>query len=182
MSFARGSNPLYGPSAAGMAWHLLAFELGPWDDYLIHELTPELDSVPKIPLPRVTWLHLDTDLIAPDFATTLMRERHSALVFSLMGRSSSLPLREGSNQGAEGLQFEQSVLLPGVTHRVSEQSAVTVSAVLASQRYGATGMNLSESDNLHAADNDFLRHPYRRPEIVHGAGVRLALSSEILTA
>jgi hypothetical protein len=162
-----------------MAWYLTAFEMGPWDDYLIHELTPDLDSLPKVPLPRVTWLHLDTDLIVPDFASNLIAEKPSALVFSLIGRSAALPFREASYAGADRLALEQSLLLPGVTHRVSDQSAVTVSAVLASQRYGATGMNLSESDNLHAGDLDFMRHPYLRPEVVHGAGVRLSLNSEI---
>jgi len=176
---ARSGNPLYGHTHSGMIWHLLAFEMGPWDDYLLHELTPELDSLPKVPLPRVTWLHLDTDLILPDFASGLMSERRSALVFSLIGQSAALPLREVARPGIESLRFEQSLLLPGITHRVSDQSAVTVSAVLASQRYGATGMNLSVSDTLYAADNDFMRHPYLRPEVVHGAGVRLALSSEI---
>lgn len=176
---ARGANPLYGPSYAGMAWQLLAFEMGPWDDYLIHELTPDLDSLPKVPLPRVTWLHLDTNLIVPDFASNLMAQKRSALVFTLVGQSAALSFREASQPGDERLTFEQSLLLPGVTHRMSEQSAVTVSAVLASQRYGATGMNLSESDKLYAADHDFMHHPYLRPEVVHGAGVRLSLSSEI---
>jgi hypothetical protein len=176
---ARGANPLYGYPQTGLSWQILAFELGPWDEYLLHELTPELASLPRVPLPRVSWLHLDSQLILPDFASDLMGETRSALVFSLIGQSAALPLREISQPGSETLGFEQSLLLSGITHRVSDQSAVTVSAVLASQRYGATGMNLNESDTLYAADHDFLRHPYLRPEVVHGAGVRLALSSEI---
>lgn len=168
-------------SAAGMSWFLVSFELGPWDDYLLHELTPNLERLTVHPIPRVSWLALDDTLIVPDFADALMQADRLPMMFSVSRSQSGLTMQNDPRGFTpEGSRFEQSLLMPGVTRRLSDTSAVTVSAVLASQRYGASGLNLVESDNPAIPENSILGHSHSRPEVVHGAGLRLALSSDVM--
>jgi hypothetical protein len=168
-------------SYAGVSWYLLAFELGPWEEYLIQELTPNLERLTIERITHISWMHLEDELIVPDFAAVLLANRRP-LLFSMHQRRAALMLGENAGgPGGEGVQFEQSLLTSGVTHQVSERNAVTVSAVLASQRFGATGMNLRESDRPVSSSQDMLINPYHRPEVAHGAGLRLALNSELLS-
>jgi hypothetical protein len=164
---------------AGVSWFLLAFELGPWEEYLIQELTPNLERLTVERITRISWLHLEDDLIVPDFAAVLLANQRVPLVFSMHQRRAALMLgKNAGGPGSEGVLFEQSLLMPGLTHQVSERSAVTVSAILASQRFGATGMNLNETDSLVSSSHT---NPYYQPEVAHGAGLRLAMSSELLS-
>mgnify|MGYP006295492185 CR=1 FL=1 len=43
-------------SYSNMAWFLVGFELGPWEEYLIHELTPDLERLGTEPAPEISWL------------------------------------------------------------------------------------------------------------------------------
>jgi hypothetical protein len=166
----------------GMSWFLVAFELGPWDEYLIHELTPSLERLTNHESPRVSWLDLDEGLIVPDFAAALYRQQQNAVVFSLLQHRVSRNLIDQSGGlAADGLRFEQSLLMPGITRQMSERSALTVSAVLASQRFGASGMNLNESDDVLASGHGLYAPAYGQPEVAQGAGVRFALTSELLS-
>ncbi|TVQ36029.1 MAG: hypothetical protein EA370_08695 [Wenzhouxiangella sp.] len=166
---------------SGMTWYLLAFELGPWEQYLIHELTPQLEMLDLDPAPRVSWLDLEEGLLLPDFALSLLATRRAPLVFSLRQRHVSLPLQEsGLGSGNDGLAFRQSMLMPGVTHQVSDRNALTVSAVLASQQFGASGMNLREADYYTDTERALLSQAHMRPEVAQGAGLRFALSSELM--
>ncbi len=168
-------------STAGVSWFVVSFELGPWDDYLIHELTPNLERLTIHPIPRVKWLTLDDTLIIPDFADALMQTSHFPLMLSIDSRQSGLNVQSDSPRFApDGLRFEQSLLMPGLTSRLNDSSTVTISAVLASQRYGTSGLNLIESDKPSNPDNSLLRQSYSSPEVVHGAGLRLALSSDLM--
>lgn len=171
----------------GMSWYLVAFELGPWDEYLLHEITPSLERLTEQQGPRVSWLNVDDRFIIPDFAISLLEQPHSALVVSLRNRQISLDsFGQGSSLGSQGVRFEQSMLMPGLTHRMSERSAVTVSAILASQRYGAGNLNFQESEEPAGAWRTY-RHPadhnyfdgYR--EVSQGAGIRLAMTGELLS-
>jgi hypothetical protein len=166
---------------AGMSWFMVAFELGPWDEYLIHELTPSLERLVEPQAPRVSWLQFDEGLIIPDFAASLYRHNRVPVVFSLLQQSVTVPVLDPSGGASgEGLRFEQSLLFPGVTRQVSDRSALTVSAVLASQRFGASDMNLTESsDPLQSGRLSMASH--RHADVAQGAGVRLALSGEVLS-
>lgn len=178
----RVTSGLHASSATGMSWFMVAFELGPWDEYLLHELTPDLERLTEQRVPRVSWMQFDDTLIIPDFAASLYQPHGSPVVFSLLKRSVTMPMMDGSaGQGGEGLRFEQSLLLPGVTRQVSDRSALTVSAVLASQRFGTSGMNLQEIHDSHEAGSDLGRSGFAQSEITHGAGVRLGLSTALLS-
>lgn len=183
-SAAPGS-PFAGPRTApysGVAWFMVGFELGPWEEYLIHELTPNLERLTFGDVPRVTWLELDDQLIIPDFAHSLFKSSQPTLALSVRQFRSALVFTD--NNGFSGVnesrRFEQSFLMPGVTHQVSDNSAVTVSAILASQRFGSSGMNLREAEEPVALGGPYLPYEARPPEISHGAGLRFALISELV--
>ena len=170
---------------AGLAWFLVGFELGPWEDYLIHELTPDLERLTVVDEPRVSWLELDGRLLVPDFARSMIAADDSKLEFS-MRRAHSAASFTDPEVGAlrhttrDGYRFEQSLLMPGITHRVSDQSAFTVSAVLASQRFGTSGMNLKETSQRVGQPDSWLAYDPAQSEVSHGAGLRFAMSSELI--
>ena len=171
----------------GMSWFLVAFELGPWDEYLLNEITPNLERLTENQSPRVSWLYVDDRFIIPDFAISLLEQPRSALALSLQNRQISLDAFGQSNGlDSGGVRFEQSLLMPGLTHRMSDRSAVTVSAILASQRYSAGGLNLQETNSPVGASRAYQDPVYRNfldghPEVSHGTGVRLALTGELLS-
>ena len=168
------------PSYSNLAWFLVAFELGPWEEYLIHELTPDLDRLTVDGSPRITWLTLDEGVLLPDFAVSLMQPRHAMPTLSIAVRS----LVASSHNGAapklnDAQRLHRSMLMPGVTTRVSDRSALTVSAVLATQRFVAAGMNLSEQDQLFTESSPG-RGYYGPEDVSHGAGIRFAMSGELM--
>src|SRR5699024_9786736 len=80
-------------------------------------------------------------------------------------------------------RFQQSIMMPGLTQRVGENSDLTVSAVLASQRFGVAAMNLRPASAQFGADSR-LEETYLDPartDAAHGTGLRFALSSEVVT-
>ncbi|MFU8830663.1 MAG: hypothetical protein ACNA7J_00785 [Wenzhouxiangella sp.] len=177
----RVSHGLPGMPYTGMSWFMVAFELGPWDEYLIHELTPSLERLTSDQVPRVSWLHLDERLIIPDFAASLMARARPPMAFSLYQHNASLLAENSTGLTANGkMRFEQSLLVPGITHQVSDHSAVTVSAVLATQRFSAGDLNLNEtSDSVGIRARELLQ-PHGHSEVAQGAGVRLAFSNDLL--
>jgi hypothetical protein len=183
----RGAPSMQASPYAGMSWFMVAFELGPWDEYLLNQITPSLERLTEHQSARVTWLHLDDRWIIPDFAVSLLEQPRPSLVVSLQNRNISMDSFGQSNGfGNGGARFEQSLLMPGLTHRVTDRSAMTVSAILASQRYGASSLNLQESNSPNGGfrsnlDNTQLMFGDSQPDISHGAGVRLALTGELLS-
>lgn len=171
-----------GPAIAqtNLAWFMVAFELGPWEEYLIHELTPDLERLSGDASPTVSWLHLDQAALLPDFAAALLQPVGNRPVLTL-GRSSIVLLGSAAvpSLASEGQQFERALLMPGITAPMSDRSAVSVSAVLATQRFGAAGMNLLESNGSANDWNGPDIHTGQQ-DIMYGAGVRFALSSEPL--
>ncbi|MCC5863501.1 MAG: hypothetical protein JJU31_00075 [Wenzhouxiangella sp.] len=165
---------------SGLTWYLVAFELGPWEQYLIHELTPQLEMLDTGPAPRVSWLHMEEGLLLPDFALGLLGPGRGYTLFSLRQQHVSLPMTEYQNtSSADGMSFRQALIMPGITHQVSERNALTVSAVLASQQFGASGMNLREADDPAGVDRVLLQQAHLRSEVAQGAGMRFALSSAL---
>jgi len=159
----------------GVSWLLVAFELGPWDEVLLHEITPQLERLSEAPAPRVSWLRFDERLIVPDFAMGLIDHREPLLRFSLAGQTHWL---DGEQLGWAPVNLQQSMLMPSLTQPIGDRSQLSVSAVLASQTFASAGMNLTESSQLRpspfapAADR-------RQSESVFGAGLRLAVSGDL---
>ncbi len=175
---ARPAASLHAAPVLGMAWYLQAFELGPWQHYLAHELTPDLERLTDGDPPRVSWVQFDQTIIVPDFAVAMIGSQQTPLIFSVRQGYAVRGLQDSGN-GGDPRVFSQSVVMPGLTRQVSDRNALTVSAVLASQRFGASGMNLDESDQPMGFHDPAIYAGYGRPEVAHGAGLRLALSSEL---
>ncbi|AKS42391.1 hypothetical protein [Wenzhouxiangella marina] len=155
---------------------------GPWSDYLLHRITPDLERLSEQAVPRTGWLRMDDTLIAPDFASALLSPGEPMMMFTLdRGRSELTMGPQGRHLGTQGISFQQSLLMPGLTSEINPSTSVTVSAVLASQRYGNSGLNLMESDNAVVAENAVFSRPFGAPEVAHGAGLRLGLMSDIGT-
>ncbi|HEY7906137.1 MAG TPA: hypothetical protein VIC53_04355 [Wenzhouxiangella sp.] len=154
------------------------FELGPWEAYLVNEITPSLRHVERPAVEPVTWVQLDQALLAPPFAQSWMGPQAKvservrlAWVEPQWGRDG----RHGATLlGAERARIEQSLIMPGVTTQVNAQNAVTVSAVLAAQRFVNPGMNLTRYDGAVVAGSAATGLPGQRVESVHGLGLRVA--------
>lgn len=170
---------------AGLAWYMVAFELGPWDQYLVNEITPDLERLSRRELPRVTWLQFDESIILPEFALPLIQAgRHKPIRLSLRRVHSGLLIGDSlaASLGA-GDHFRQSLVMPGVTHGVSANSDVTVSAVLARQQFGTAALNLQAASSVSGSAGrieGFVLDP-SRTEVSNGAGLRFALTSEVAT-
>lgn len=169
--------PSISPSHSNLAWFLVAFELGPWEEYLIHELTPDLDKLAGPASPRISWLMLDQRVLLPDFAVGLLQPERLLPGLSLMRRNVALNLAGASPGLANGHRLERSMLMPGVSASMADRGLLTVSAVLATQRFVAAGMNLDERNG--PVGTTGLGRGYRGyDEVRHGAGIRFALSGE----
>ncbi|MFW5815602.1 MAG: hypothetical protein ACOCVP_01980 [Wenzhouxiangella sp.] len=164
-------------SYSNMTWFLVGFELGPWEEYLIHELTPELEHMDRAPVPDVSWLALEESLILPDFAASLIYPRRGVPSLSLIRRHVAAEL-SGAARSEMG-RLERSLIMPGFSTPMSDHGALTVSAVLATQQFVAPGMNFADAVGA-GADAQYSANDWRRPDASSGAGVRFALSSELV--
>lgn len=168
-----------GSHYAGMAWFLTAFELGPWEEYLAHELTPVLPSMRRLPRPQITWLSLSDSLILPDFARELIESRQQPLNLNWdMYEASRLDLSSTGNGSSTG-SFERSMLFSGISHQMSDRNRISVSAVLAEQQFSHSMMDTRREDSPIASEfgGGGGYNPYS--QVSHGAGVLLGFNSEL---
>jgi long-chain fatty acid transport protein len=161
-----------------------AFMTGHWDALLLHRITPRLDRMNLAPDPQADWMSLDEGLIAPDFAAALITPSTTPAILGLGDSRVALslaPVPRGFS--SQGQTFQQSLLMPGLTTRINESSDLTIAAVLASQSYGSSVLNLIEADNASALEFSPFTQNYNlfngRPEVAHGAGLRVGLASSV---
>lgn len=175
--------PMAGFNAGGTGltpFYVLGFELGPWQDYLARELTPDFLLDPtSLPL-HISWINQQTVIILPLFAQQLLGEPETFLQLDVDWQySDELGMNyfdPNINSGVLGL--ERRLVSPGLIHRLGEHQLIGVSAVFATQSYGASGFGLrSYQQDIPVNLRPTLYDPYQ--ETGYGAGVRLALSSEI---
>ncbi len=175
--------PMSGFSAGGSGltpFYVMGFELGPWQDYLARELTPDYLIDPQSEPLHISWINQQSFVILPLFAQQLLGEPDTFLQFDIDWQYSDELGMSGFdrdiNSGVSSL--ERRLISPGLMHQLNDSQLVGVSAVFATQSYGVArlGLHSYERDipaNLRPAIYD----PYQ--ESGYGAGVRLALSSEI---
>jgi len=161
-----------------------AFMSGQWDALLLHRITPSLDRMNLAPDPRSDWVALDEELIAPDFAHALVTPPSTPAILGLGTSQMALSLTPAPRGfSSQGQTFQQSLLMPGLTTRLNESSDLTIAAVLASQSYGSSVLNLIEADNASALEYSPFNQDYGlfngRPEVTHGAGLRVGLASSL---
>ena len=184
LSAARVSGlPMTGFSAGGTGltpFYVLGFELGPWQDYLARELTPDYMLDPGLQPLRISWIDQQSVIILPVFAKQLLGEPETFLKLEVDWQySDEIAINRfdpSLNSGKLGL--ERRLLSPGLLHRLNDNQVIGVSAVFVTQSYGVSGLGMhSYNQSLPNNIRSTIYDPYQ--ETGYGAGVSLALRSEI---
>ncbi|MBL38232.1 MAG: hypothetical protein CMP07_07465 [Xanthomonadales bacterium] len=164
---------------SSMAWYLAGFELGPWEAYLAQRLTPEMAYVQRVEVPEINWLRFDHDVVLPDFAKPLVgRSEPPRFSFLTSGITRSLQFGAlpDAQQDRGGPGFERSLLLSGLSGKVNDFNSVSVSAVLASQQFSHSMLDLAQYDGEFRPVDFFAANR----ELSQGAGLQLGFASELL--
>jgi hypothetical protein len=181
----------FATGGAGLtSFYVIGFELGPWQEYLAQELTPDY-MLPEGASPvYVSWIRSSEVMLLPDFAAGLEERPDSWINLNLEWQSSS----EFSWPGAEadtlfqGSSFERQYFAPGIEQRFGENGILGVSAVIAYQRYSVANLGLfaankpDQNPMLSAAFQSAAYagySPYQ--ESGYGTGVRLAVRQEVVS-
>jgi hypothetical protein len=184
LSAARVSGlPMSGFSAGGTGltpFYVLGFELGPWQDYLARELTPDYMLDPAAEPLRVSWIHQQPVMILPFFAKELLGEPDTFLRLEVDWQYSDELVMDSfdpiMSSGTRGL--ERRLISPGLMHRLNDTQLLGISAVFATQSFGVSRLGLqSYNESLPASFRSAVYDPYQ--ETGYGVGVSLALRSEI---
>lgn len=165
------------PSA--MAWYLAGFELGQWEAYLAQQLTPDMASVQRVDVPEISWLRLDRDVVLPDFARPLIGtpdESRFSFLSSRITHSVRFGALPGSSSQAVSPGFQRSVLLSGLSGKVNDFSSLSVSAVLASQQFSHSMLDLAEYTGGFRPVDFFAANR----DLSQGAGLQLGFASELM--
>ena len=184
LSAARVSGlPMAGFSAGGTGltpFYVLGFELGPWQDYLAQELTPNYLLDPAAQPVRVSWINQQAVTILPVFAAELLGEPQTYLQFDIdWQRSDDLGLTSFNEVFSSGMKgLERQLVSSSLVHHLGDNQLIGVSAVFATQSFGVSQLGLHSYDqNIPASLRPTIYEPYA--ETGYGAGVQLALRSEL---
>lgn len=177
------SGPAFASSAptlmqSAMAWQLAGFQLGPWESYLARELTPELDFVEPVEVPTISWLAIDHDIVLPEFARPLLTNAAQPRMSVFQIENYAATLQDRLISMPEGQQlpgFQRSTLLSGLAGQLSSRNRFSVSAVLASQQFSHSMLDLSEFDGEFRPVDFFAANR----DLSTGAGLQLGFASEI---
>ncbi|MGD9264147.1 MAG: hypothetical protein PVJ71_00055 [Lysobacterales bacterium] len=184
LSAARVSGlPMAGFSAGGAGltpFYVLGFELGPWQDYLAQQLTPDYLLDPASEPLHVSWINEHTELILPYFAKEILGEPETFLRLEIdWNYSDALVMRDVQPFMSSGIfGLERKIVSPGLLHQLNDSQLLGVSAVFATQSYGVSSLGLdSYEGQLPAGFRSIAYNPYS--ETGYGAGVALDLRSKL---
>ncbi len=184
LSVARVSGlPMAGFSAGGTGltpFYVLGFELGPWQDYLARELTPDFMLDPAVEPLNVSWMSDHSVVVLPFFAKQLLGEPETFLKLEVDWQYSDELAMNGidpfMSSGVQGL--ERKLVSPGLMHRLNDKQLIGVSAVFATQSFGVSHLGMQSYDqSIPVSFRQNIYEPFQ--ETSYGAGVSLALRSEI---
>jgi hypothetical protein len=184
LSAARVSGlPMAGFSAGGTGltpFYVLGFELGPWQDYLAQELTPDYLLDPAAEPINISWMSLQPVTILPIFAAEILGQPQTFLRFDVdWQRSDSLGMTSFNDEFSSGIQgLERKLISSSLVHHLSDNQLIGISAVFATQSFGVSQLGLqSYNADIPTALRPTIYDPYA--ETGYGAGVQLALRSEL---
>ena len=175
--------PMAGLSAGGTGltpFYVLGFELGPWQDYLARELTPDFMLDPAAEPLNVSWMNDHSVVVLPFFAAKILGEPKTYLKLEIDWQYSDKAAMNGIDPfmttGMQGL--ERRLVSPGLMHRLNENQLIGVSAVFATQSYGVSRLGMQTYDqSIPLSFRSDIYDPFH--ETSYGAGVSLALRSEL---
>jgi len=175
--------PMAGFSAGGTGltpFYVLGFELGPWQDYLARELTPDFMLDPAAEPLHISWMSDHTLVVLPFFAKQILGEPDTFLKLEVDWQYSDELAMNSVDQfmssRAQGL--ERRLVSPGFMHRLNDNQLIGVSAVFATQSFGVSSLGMASYDqSIPASYQSNSYYPFQ--ETSYGAGVSLALRNEI---
>jgi len=183
-SFARVSGlPMAGFSAGGTGltpFYVLGFELGPWQNYLARELTPDFMLDPAAEPLRVSWISDHSVVVLPFFAKQILGEPETFLKLEVDWQySDELAMNSFDSFMSSGMPgLERRLVSPGLMHRLNDKQLIGVSAVFATQSFGVSRLGMASYDQ--SIPSSFRSNNYFPfQETSYGAGVSLALRNEI---
>jgi hypothetical protein len=184
--------PVSGFAAGGAgltSFYVIGFELGPWQEYLAQELTPDY-MLPEDAKPlHISWIQSSEILLLPEFAAGLEPAPQTWINLNFEWQSSAefrWPSAEPETL-YQGSSFERSYFAPGLEHQIGENSILGVSAVVAYQRYSAANLGLFAASTMEPGS--MFAHGSYVPvetgytpfqESGYGTGVRLAVRQEVV--
>ncbi len=168
------------------SFYLLGMELGPWEDYLLQELTPDLAVLEVLEVPEISWLADDAEKMLPVFARRLLANENSDVMLTFSYKSSlQSTLTHGFTLNTDsveptmtGLGLEREVLSQGFAQQFGEKSILAVSALMAHQRFGTSSLGVYNSEMYSPNDTEtsqWQNSPWE--ESSYGAGVWMGLES-----
>lgn len=177
--------PAAGFAAGGTgltSFYVIGFELGPWQEYLAQELTPDYMLAENTEPVRVSWLDSEQVILLPGFASDLEAQPSTWLKLQLEFEASSEYRWQGVTPEPvfEGSTFERQYFSPGIQHQISESGVLGVSAIVAYQRYSAASLGLFATSSPGSEFGLYSSYqPYQ--ESGYGTGVRLAVHQEVVS-
>ena len=173
-SFAAGGTGL-------TSFYVIGFELGPWQEYLAQELTPDYLLDGDAVSIRADWLKSSEALMTPGFAADLVgRPADTRMFMNFEWQSAGDFLWPAFDDESiyQGSSFERQMFAPGFEHQFSDSGVLGVSAVIAYQRYSAANLGLRAATD---PSDPFWDHRSANPyqESSYGTGVRLAMRQEL---
>ena len=172
-----------GFSAAGTGmtpFYMLGLGLGPWQEYLAQELTPDYLLDENVAPVRVSWLRSSDVSLLPDFARGLgvQQDTYLQMNFERQSARNYIAPRAQPDVAFQASRFERQYFSPGIEHRTDDNGVLGVAAVIAYQRYSTAGLGMISAVS---ADNLAGIYAGYRPfeESGFGTGVNLALRQEI---
>jgi hypothetical protein len=181
----------FATGGAGLtSFYVIGFELGPWQEYLAQELTPDYLLPDNARVIHVSWLHGSETLLLPDFAAGLEEQPQTWFNLNFEWQSSAefnWPSAEPDSL-YQGSSFERSYFAPGLEQELGESGILGVSAVVAYQRYSAANLGLFAASTPEQG-SIFSRSLYTAvdtgytpfQESGYGTGVRLAVRQEVVS-
>lgn len=159
---------------------ITGFELGPWQDYLARELTPDYFQDPAAPPMHISWMDRDAVLILPAFARSLVEQPRSwtrvEVDWNFMDAYGANTFDSAFQSPGQG--FERQLLATGLFHQIDDSSLLGVEAVLAYQSFGNARLGKRMSSGPVAGVGEWTAYqPYH--DSGYGTGVRLNLHSEL---
>ena len=169
------------------SFYLLGMELGPWEDYLLQELTPDLAVMEAVDAPKIDWLAGDAEKMLPAFARRLLatETRNVMPTFSYTASLQST-LTHGFNFQTDplepsmtGLGLDREVVSQGFVQQFGEKSIIAVSALMAHQRFGTSVLGVYSSDAIAPGNSGGNWQSSPWAESSYGAGVWMGLESNV---
>ena len=164
------------------SFYVIGFELGPWQEYLAQELTPDYMLADESQPVKVSWLRNADLTILPDFAAGMESQPDTWMNLHFQYESASEYLWQGVEPDPvyEGTMFERQYFAPGVQHQFADNGILGVSAIVAYQRYSAASLGLLSASSLGKDVGIYSGYqPYQ--ESGYGMGVRLAVQQEVIS-